>query len=169
MLYADPKSVTLGIADHVEFLGLIEHEQVVPLMQSSDIVLVPSRPEYPEGFPMSIYEALCSRTPIIASNHPMFLHHLQADTSAVIFQAGDPTHLAANIKRLLSDPVLYQRLSLVSDTTWKNLQIPVKWAELVQRWVFDSPQNREWLTQHRLSSGIYNSQEVTDRLLRVAA
>ncbi|HEY9863479.1 MAG TPA: hypothetical protein V6D21_04800, partial [Candidatus Obscuribacterales bacterium] len=53
------------------------------------------------------------------------------------------------------DPALYHSLSSSSDETLKSLQIPVKWAELMNKWVFDSPEHQQWLFEHRLSSGQY--------------
>ena len=40
-------------------------------MSAHDIVIVPSRHDYPEGLPMTIYEALAMRTPLVVSDHPM--------------------------------------------------------------------------------------------------
>ena len=151
------KAKHLQIEDCVEFLGLVSNKTVVPLMREADLVVVPSRHEYPEGFPLVIYEALCSRTPIVASDHPMFRSKLVNQISALIFPAGDPTTLALCIEKLLSDPEIYYKLSSASDNVWKSLQLPVKWADLVNRWLFDSPENRQWLFEHRLLSGKYNS------------
>jgi glycosyltransferase involved in cell wall biosynthesis len=63
------KAKSLKIEDSIEFLGLVPNKTIVPLMREADCVVVPSRSEYPEGFPMTINEALYSRTPIIASDH----------------------------------------------------------------------------------------------------
>ena len=147
----------LKIEDCVEFLGLVPNKTVVPLMREADLVLVPSRPEYPEGFPLTIYEALCSRTPLIASDHPMFKNNLKHGVNAMIFPAGNSMALSACIEKLLSDPELYLNLSVASYEAWKQLQIPVKWAEMINRWINDSPENQQWLFDYRLSSGRYSS------------
>lgn len=147
----------LNLEDCVKFLGLIPHNNVIELMIKADIVLVPSRHDYPEGFPLTIYEAFCSRTPLVASDHPMFKGNLQNGVNAMIFPAGNSTALAACIEKLLSDRELYRSLSQASDDAWQRLQIPVKWAELIERWLNDSPENQHWLSEHRLTSGIYNS------------
>jgi len=41
-------------------------------MRSADAIVIPSRHEYPEGLPLTIYEALAARTPIVASDHQCF-------------------------------------------------------------------------------------------------
>jgi glycosyltransferase involved in cell wall biosynthesis len=147
----------LQLEDCVKFLGLVPNKSIIPLMREADLVVVPSRHEYPEGFPMTIYEALCSRTPIVASDHPMFRSKLSDKTNALVFPAGDREACALCIDKLLSNPELYQKISLSSYETWKSLQIPVKLSDLVNRWLFnsDSFQKSSWLYEHRLSSGKY--------------
>lgn len=147
----------LQIEECVEFLGLIPNKAVVPLMREADIVLVPSRHEYPEGFPLAITHALCARTPVIASDHPMFINPLKSGVNAMIFPAGDSTALSACIEQLLSAPELYRRLSEASYETWKQLQMPVKWADMIGCWLDTSPEKEQWFVKHSLSSGIYNS------------
>jgi glycosyltransferase involved in cell wall biosynthesis len=151
------KARQLQIEDCVEFLGLVPNNTVVPLMREADLVLVPSRHEYPEGFPLAITHAFCSRTPLIASDHPMFQKNLKHGSNAMIFPAGNSIALAACIEKLLSEPELYQSLSVASYEAWERLQIPVKWADMINRWLDDSPENQQWLFERRLSSGRYNS------------
>ncbi|MEM8807730.1 MAG: glycosyltransferase family 4 protein [Cyanobacteria bacterium P01_G01_bin.38] len=146
----------LGIEDAVAFLGLVPNDSVVGRMREADLVLIPSRHEYPEGFPFTIYEALCSRTPIVASDHPMFRGVLIHKVSAMIFTATQPSALADCIQCILEDASLYHQISEASLATWEQLQIPVKWADLIERWLFNSPENDRWLFQHRLVSGKYN-------------
>jgi glycosyltransferase involved in cell wall biosynthesis len=154
------KAKQLQIEDCVEFLGLVPNHTVVPLMREADLVLIPSRHEYPEGFPITIYEALCSRTPIVASDHPMFRDNLKHGTNAMIFPASNPIALSECIEKLLLDPELYQKISVASADAWKRLQIPVKWAQMINRWLDDSPEDRQWLYEHRLASGLYDSRIV---------
>ncbi len=151
------KAKQLQIEDCLEFLGLVPHNAVLNLMREADIVLIPSRHEYAEGFPMTIYEAFCSRTPIIASDHPMFKSKLKHGANAMIFPAGNSIVLSACIEQLISDSALYQSLSVASHDAWKQLQIPVKWADLINCWLDGSPENQQWLFEHRLASGRYNS------------
>lgn len=150
------KAKHLQIEDHVEFLGIVPNSAIVPLMRQSDLVLVPSRHSYPEGFPLTIHHALCARTPIIASDHPMFVHHLKHNENAVIVPAGNPVALATCIEQTIADPDLYFRLSEAAYDTWYQLRLPVKWAELINRWLLSSGSNQQWLFESRLSSGCYN-------------
>lgn len=145
----------LGLTDRVVFLGRIPNSEIIPAMRLADVVLVPSRKEYPEGFPLTLYEALCSRTPIVASDHPMFVPKLSPERSAVVFRAGDAAALASSIERLLTSPRLYDALSLNALQTWQSLQVPVKWAELVEAWFDDTGDSRQWLQRHSWASMNY--------------
>ena len=145
----------LNVEDRVKFLGLIPYQEVIHFMRSADIVLVPSRHDYPEGLPRTIYDGLCSRTPLVTSDHPMFQGNLEHETSALIFPAGNSTAMADCIEKLGSNPELYHCLSVNSCHAWQRLQIPVKWADLIKSWIDDSSENRQWLFEHRLSSERY--------------
>lgn len=145
----------LQIKDSVEFLGLIPTPTLEPLMRESDVVLVTSRHEYPEGFPLTIQHALRTRTPIVASDHPMFKTHLKHGVNSMIFEAGNSVALAECLEKLISDSALYHNLSVASHSTWHQLRLSVKWAELIDRWLDDSPESKQWLFEQRLASGAY--------------
>lgn len=149
------KSQQLNIQNNINFLGLVPHNQIIDLMRQADLVIVPSWHEYPEGLPLTIYEALCARTPIIASDHPMFKNNLLDGISAVIFPERDSTALANSILKLLSNPELYHNLSCASLDTWKQLQLPVKWGKLIYTWLNNSQHDKNWLSDHNLTSGRY--------------
>ena len=138
----------LGLTARVRFLGRLSNAEIIPAMRQADVVLVPSRKAYPEGFPLTLYEALCSRTPIVASDHPMFVPKLVPDRGAVLFRAGDAVALASAIERLLRSPALYDALSLNALATWQGLQVPTKWGDLVSAWFEDTATSREWLSRH---------------------
>jgi glycosyltransferase involved in cell wall biosynthesis len=149
---------SLGLGQSVRFAGLIPNEDVPGVMREADAVVIPSRHEYPEGLPLTIYEALAARTPIVASDHPMFRGAVFEEESAIIFPAGNADALASAIRRLSQDAELYSRLSANSEAAWRALQLPVSWGDLLERWVSDTPTDRQWLWDHRLSSGLYEPQ-----------
>jgi len=55
--------------------------------------------------------------------------------------------------------VLYHNLSVASHSTWHELRLPVKWAQLIDRWLDDSPESKQWLFEKLLASGAYNSRQ----------
>ncbi|NKJ00243.1 glycosyltransferase family 4 protein [Novosphingobium sp. SG707] len=144
----------MGVADRVEFLGLVPNWQVMELMHRSAAVIVPSRHGFPEGMPLTLYEALASRTPVIASDHPMFAGHIEHDCSALIYPAGNSRRLAHEIERLLGDPVLYAAISQGAEQAWNRMQIPVKWGEMIDHWLQDDEGDRAWLAQHALATPV---------------
>jgi glycosyltransferase involved in cell wall biosynthesis len=125
----------LGIQEQVHYLGLVPHSTVLSLMREADLVIVPSRHEYPEGFPMTIYEALSSRTPIIASDHPMYAPHLSQTRTAIVYPAGKHQALADAIESIMNDPERYHELSLASAAAWDKLRLPVTWGSLLDSWL----------------------------------
>lgn len=145
----------LGVADHVHFLGLVPNREVGERMRAADLVVVPSRHDYPEGLPLTIYEALAARTPLVASDHPMFAGALQDGEAAAIFPAGDADAMAAAIARLLDDSETYAAMSGRTSAVWDRLQLPVKWNQLIDRWLRDGDEDRAWLRAHSLASGRY--------------
>jgi glycosyltransferase involved in cell wall biosynthesis len=147
----------LGL-ENVHFAGIIPNEDVPAAMRQGDVVVIPSRHEYPEGLPLTIYEALAARTPIIASDHPMFRGALVDERSALIFPAGEPGALASAIRRLSLDGELYARLSRNSEAAWQALQLPVSWGDLLEKWLSDTQADRGWLREHRFNSGLYDRQ-----------
>ena len=146
----------LGVADCVRFLGRIPHRDVVKAMHDHDAVLVPSQHAYPEGLPLTIYDAYCSRSPLIASDHPMFRDQVVDGETALVFRASDSASLAACAQRLSGDAMLYASLSKASLAAWERLQIPVRWGDLLERWLRDRDEDRLWLARHSLASGCYD-------------
>jgi glycosyltransferase involved in cell wall biosynthesis len=124
-------------------------------MHEHDVVVVPSRHEYPEGLPNTIYEALCSRTPIVASDHPMFALKLRDGENSAIFPAGDARALAERIRALVDDRELYERLSGNSEQAAATFQVPLKWHELLDRWLRDAPGDHDALARFTLANGGY--------------
>jgi glycosyltransferase involved in cell wall biosynthesis len=149
------QAATLGVPHLVDFLGLVPNEKVVDLMRAADVVFIPSHHRYGEGLPSTIYEALCARTPIVASDHPMFLKNIEDGYSALVFPERQPQAIAECTERLLKNPDLYYALSENSYAAWKRLQIPVTWAGLISRWMMDDPVENQWLRKHTLASDFF--------------
>lgn len=142
----------LGVADEVEFAGLVPHREATALMRRSDVVVVPSRHEYGEGLPMTIFDALTSRSPLIISDHPMLVAPLKNDPAVSIFPEKDAPALARALRRLAEDPAHYRSLSEQSETTWQRLQIPLMWGDMVERWLSGTAEDLAWLSRHTLAA-----------------
>ncbi|CAN5614694.1 hypothetical protein BH10PSE14_BH10PSE14_31470 [soil metagenome] len=141
----------LGVSDRVRFVGLVPNGEIPAMMHAADAVIVPSRHSFPEGLPLTLYEALASRTPVIASDHPMFAGHLVNGESAMVFPASRPADLAEAIATLMTTPALYARISQSAPVAWQHMQNPLKWGEMLERWVRGSADDMTWLAGHALA------------------
>lgn len=127
----------LGVDRLVDFAGLVPNDEIVGRMSAADLVIVPSRHDYAEGQPLTISEALCSRTPLIVSDHPMFSTIVTDEVSCLKFPGGDADRLGDAIDRLTTDTCLYAKLSANSLEAWTQLQIKTSWGDLIDRFLAD--------------------------------
>ena len=146
--YADD----LGIASHVEFLGKIPNVEVRALMRSHDFVIVPSRQEYPEGLPNTIYEGLASRSVLIISDHPAFQGRLVPNHECLVFTAADPDSLADAIERASGDEDLYAAISRNSRDAHDRLYVGLEWSRVVSEFLEDPCDHRGWVKGQSLES-----------------
>jgi glycosyltransferase involved in cell wall biosynthesis len=142
----------LGVADQLSFVGLVPNAEVFNLFRTADVVAVPSHAEYTEGFPLTMFEAIGSRTPIVCSNHPMFVPVLQDGIHAALFPAGNARAFAGTIERVLTDAELYARLSANAELSWAALKGPADWRTMLTRWILEGRES-EWIQQHKLDGG----------------
>lgn len=125
----------LGLGDRVQLLGLIEHGKVLTNMNTADVVVVPSHHAYPEGLPMTIMEGLMVQTPVIASDHPMFLGRVGLRGSVVFFKEKDAEDLGEKILSICSNPCIYRDMVSSAASEWNDLVLELKWADLINNWI----------------------------------
>jgi glycosyltransferase involved in cell wall biosynthesis len=142
----------LGIADRVQFVGMISNAEVRRRMVESDIVIVPSRHDYDEGLPNTIYEALASRTPLLISDHPAFARRLHDGDNCLIFRAADAASMASRISRVLMDEALFARLSARSAAAHEALYFGMDWKELVTTFLDDPHNKAGWVQANSLTA-----------------
>ena len=153
----EARAKEVGVAGAVTFLGRIPHPRVVALMNEHDLTVVPSRHSYPEGLPLTIYDSYCSRSPLIASDHPMFRGRVEDGFAALVFRAGSPESLADRAEQALRNPELYAQLSRNSEVAWAKLQLPVRWGDLLLQWLAGPQHVRELLSRFSLATGPYQT------------
>lgn len=94
-----------GLSDDVEFLGLVDYDEMPAVFRAADVFVLPSRSE---GFPRTVMEALSTETPVVASD--------LEQVGAVVRRAGrtiDPGDVAAladHLAELCTDGALRRRL-----------------------------------------------------------
>jgi glycosyltransferase involved in cell wall biosynthesis len=142
----------LGIAAQVKFLGTVSNPQVRAEMHQHDFVIVPSRHSYAEGLPNTIYEGLASRSVLIVSDHPAFAGRLLPDVECLIFPAANPQALATSLKRAISDPELYRRVSENAPQAHDQLYIGMEWTALVTAFLDDPSDSKGWVDAYSLKN-----------------
>jgi glycosyltransferase involved in cell wall biosynthesis len=128
-------AVTQRVEQHVDFLGPAAHKDVLAAMRQHDAVLVPSHWAYPEGLPMTLYESLCVRTPLLASNHPMFALRIRNGENAIVFPERNPQLLAAAVETLMDAPELYVKLSEGAEKAAENYLCPLKYDRIISNFI----------------------------------
>lgn len=110
-----------GVADSVDFVGPLSHDETQRLYQSSDIFVFPSLTES-FGFPM--VEAMSHGLPIVAADTPV--NREICGEGAVYFSPLSPEDLTNRLLELAADHSLCERLSLkgreeaAQRFCWKN-------------------------------------------------
>ena len=144
-----------GLREHIEFVSGVSDERIVELYAEAELAVVPS---LYEGFSLPAIEAMCSGTPVIATDGGALPEVTGVDGETVLScPAGDADALAATIRRGLDDPELRARIGaagrqrVLERWTWKRC------AELTvdqYREVLAMPQNIEKLARNgRIPTG----------------
>jgi glycosyltransferase involved in cell wall biosynthesis len=118
----------------VEMLGSIGNDRAFALMREVDLVCIPSRHQFPEGMPLTVTEALASRTPTITSDHPVLTEAFRDGEGVKFFRASDPADLARVADEVLSTPALYARLSETAPAAFDRAVCPTTFRQLVEAW-----------------------------------
>jgi len=118
----------------VELPGRVGNDEAFRLMLESTLVCVPSRHEFPEGLPLSLTEALASRTPVVASDHPVFTRAFADGEGMRLFPARTPAALATVIRELLEHPEAYESLSRTTADAFRRVECTTSFGDLVERW-----------------------------------
>jgi MMP alpha-(1->4)-mannosyltransferase len=99
-----------GLAPHIEFVSGVSDERIVELYGEAEMAVVPS---LYEGFSLPAIAAMCSGTPLVATDGGALPEVTGADGDTVLqCKAGDADALAATIARGLDDPELRARIGL---------------------------------------------------------
>ncbi len=98
----------LGMADRVEFLGFVEHEEVRKRMQRARLVVLPS---IEEAQGVVLLESLSCGTPVVASQVGGIPDVISPDVGILVPPA-TPAALSKAIQLILENPALWANMSL---------------------------------------------------------
>jgi glycosyltransferase involved in cell wall biosynthesis len=97
----------LGIADRIEFAGLVAPAAVPGLLERARILVLPNLPSTTSSYftsPLKLFEYMAAGRAIVASDLPALREVLRHGDNAILVAPGDPEALAAAIQQLLDDP-----------------------------------------------------------------
>jgi glycosyltransferase involved in cell wall biosynthesis len=122
----------LGILDRVTFTGWLDSAQIRGLLESSDVLILPS---HAEGFPMAIVEAFAYGLAVISSPVGAIGEIVLNNESGLLVSVGDVDGLEQAIEALCLDGQFRERLGLAGRRTWENhLNIAIYANRLVEIW-----------------------------------
>jgi glycosyltransferase involved in cell wall biosynthesis len=102
-----------GVADRVRFLGVLNHEQLLPLYRRAWLLLAPSRVlanGRRDGIPNVIVEAMAMGLPCVGTRAGGIEEAIVPGETGALAEPGDPASLAEAIESLLADPKALERL-----------------------------------------------------------
>ncbi len=99
-----------GVGTRVRLLGFVTQEQLVPLYQSSDVMVLPAVLEQHWGIPNVLVEALACEVPVITTALPSLPELVEDGVHGLVARNHDPADVADKIERLGRDPALRRRM-----------------------------------------------------------
>jgi glycogen synthase len=107
-----------GLQKNVNFVGFLEHEQVLARFGEYDAVLIPSLWEEPLSG--TIAEAMARGLPVITTDRGGAREVIADGENGLVVPAGDPAALAEAIRTLARDPHLCGKIRLAALNTVRN-------------------------------------------------
>lgn len=117
----------LRLQDNVKFAGYVFGDQKYAYLKKSEVFLYPSR--IPEGWSLSIAEAMSCALPVICYSNPVFLSIFEGCKSVFFVPDGDTKKLAETTLALLEDAPLLEKSSLLSREYVKQFD----WNKIAER------------------------------------
>jgi len=99
----------LGICERVQWVG--PHENVVPLLSTADLFLLPSEQE---SFGLAALEAMACEVPVVASNAGGLPELIEQGVTGFLHPVGDVDAMAASSIQVLTDDALRARIAAAS-------------------------------------------------------
>ena len=103
----EARVLALGLTEVVRFAGYLDEPAVARLLESADMLVLPS---FAEGLPVVLMEAFASRIPVIATQVAGVPELVEDGISGFIVPPGDVDSLIDRLDKLLSDPGLCTRM-----------------------------------------------------------
>jgi glycosyltransferase involved in cell wall biosynthesis len=92
----------------IKYFGKYEYSQIANIFSQLDVLVVPSI--WNEIGPWVMYEALETKTPVLASDIPNMSHIIQHEENGLLFECGNWHDLAIQLRRVIEDFDLRMKL-----------------------------------------------------------
>jgi glycosyltransferase involved in cell wall biosynthesis len=128
-IHADMREVLGRLpVENVEFLGSVPQQQLVELMSTSHVMVLPS---IEEGLALVQGQALACGCPVIASTQTGGEDLFSDQVEGFIVPLRDPAALTDRMQRLADDPVLQQKMS---EAALQRVRLIGGWKDYGDRW-----------------------------------
>jgi glycosyltransferase involved in cell wall biosynthesis len=97
-----------GGDDRIDFAGPFAREEVGDVLSGMDVLVVPSR--WYENGPGVIFEAFAAGVPVVATDLGGMSEFVRSEKDGLLFGLEDHDDLARQLRRLLEEPGLLERL-----------------------------------------------------------
>ncbi len=105
----------LGLADKVDVLGAVDHDQLPALLATATVCVVPAAADLTPNptlvYPTKLLEYMACRCAIVAPRRETVMQIVEDNRDALLFEPGDPIDLAHKVMRMLGEPALRERLA----------------------------------------------------------
>jgi glycosyltransferase involved in cell wall biosynthesis len=116
-----------NLSGRVEFLGHVPYEEIPQHLHSADIFI---RPSLSEGMGSSFIEAMAAGLPVIATPVGGITDFLKDGETGLFCKVNDPEDIAKQVTKLVSDPVLTERLK---ENALKMVKEKYDWDLIVEQ------------------------------------
>lgn len=103
----------VGVTDRVDFLGLLDHQQVMQAIEDADVFCLPSRfiPGHPpDGIPNVLAEAMVFGLPVISTKLGAIPELVDDGINGLLVTPGDVDEIGAALRRIFTDDTLRSSL-----------------------------------------------------------
>lgn len=108
--YVDHLKALIHEDPSISLQGRFKHDDLIKVLTNIDVLVVPSL--WLENAPLVIQEAFASQTPVIATNLGGMAEMVSDEVNGLLFERGNVSDLARQLRRLVDEPELIRRLKL---------------------------------------------------------
>jgi glycosyltransferase involved in cell wall biosynthesis len=121
------------VSADILFMGRVDHRQLSTVVRHSSVVVTPTHPSFPEGFPKTVLESLAVGVPVVAPRTGPFPYAIDHDRNGLLFEPGNPEDLLKCLGRIVKDTETLERLRRGAlDTSRQLLERCMGFGEAVE-------------------------------------